>query len=441
MKRLIALFLMICLSCSLFPGLARAAQDDAGERANEASSGAKTDIATCKIYTKSKDGVAFSPSTLVMVYDGEKLLRKSYDYSISCSDLQDDGSVTVTVTGMGDYSGSVEVLAAITRVEQTLLVNGVPQDPIVCGQSVQIEASGIGEIRFASDDPSIAEVDAEGWICGTGAGLVAITVSASGNQYYRPAERKIPIRVINPGQKSDSLSGQDKTDEIEKDFDACQSNLFLLWTYLKSTEQIPRWTAGEALWRYEDARELEELRIMVEACKAEEARGVSECVTICVQCGEETAADSSLCASCGQALRTQNGSWGQWSDWMLTPVRSTSAREVERRQALVGYNMFHYRTRLYVESNDRVFRNFSIEDDYKAFRADPDFGEEYAERYASLADLSLAERVSPDPWNVCPGKGYQDGVIIAFDLQDDNSLWFLGSAVYKTVYRVRELRD
>ena len=126
---------------------------------------------------------------------------------------------------------------------------------------------------------------------------------------------------------------------------------------------------------------------------------------------------------------------------MLTPVKSTSVREVERRQALVGYNMFHYRTRLNVEPNDRVFRNFSIEGDFEAFHADPNLGEEYAERYASLADLSFADRVKPDPWNIYTGKGYQDGVTIAFDFQDDGYLWYLGNAVYRTVYRYRELRD
>ena len=388
MKRLTALVLLLCMSFSMFSGSAWAS-----EEAPDEASQLPIDISTCTIYTRPKDEAAFYlPSALVMVYDGEKLLRNHYDYSItSHSDMQDDGSMIVTVTGIGDYTGSVEVLTAITRVEQPLLVDGVPQDPIVCDQSVQIEASGIGEIQYASDDPSIAEIDTEGWIKGVGAGTAFVTVSASGNQYYKPAERKIMVRVINPGQKTDSLSGQDKTSEIEKDFDAYLSNLFLLWTFLKSTEQVPRWTAREALRRYEDAKQLEELRIMLEARNADEARGMTECVTICKQCGEETATDSQICASCGHTLQTQNGSWGQWSDWMLTPIKCTSVREVERRQALVGYNMFHYRTKLDVEPFDRVFRNFSVEDAPEAFHAQADYGEEYAERYHSCRSQLCSE--------------------------------------------------
>lgn len=376
MKRLIVFVLLLCIGFSVFSGSAWAS-----EKASDEAS-LPIDISSCQIYTRPKDEAAFhSPSALVMVYDGEKLLRSSYDYSItSYSNIQDDGALIVTVTGIGDYSGSVEVLTAINRVEQHMLVKGVPQDPIICGQSVQIEASGIGEIQYASDDPSIAEVDAEGWIRGTGSGLVSITVSASGNQYYKPGERKVTVRVINPGQKADSLSSQDKTSEIDKDFDTYLSNLFLLWTFLKSTEQVPRWTAEDALWRYEDARQLEELRIMMEACNADEARATSEYVTICKQCGEKTTTDSQICASCGQAFQTQGERWGQWSDWMLTPVKSTPVREVERRHALVGYNMFHYRTKLNVEPYDRVFWNFSIEDEPEAFHAQADYGEEYAER-------------------------------------------------------------
>ncbi len=439
MKRLTAFVLLLCMSFSLFSGSAWAA----AEAPEETSRELPIDIATCQIYTRPKDEAAFhSPSALVMVYDGEKLLRSSYDYSITAySDIQDDGSLIVTITGIGNYSGSVEVLTAITRVEQRLLVDGVPQGPIVCGESIQMEASGIGEIQYASEDPSIAEVDAEGRIYGTGAGLASITVSASGNQYYKPAERTITIRVINPGKKDDSLSGQNEISRIDKDFNTYLSNLFLLWSFLNDTDQAQRWTAGDALWRYEDAKQLEELRIMMEARNADEARATDECVTICKQCGEETTTDSQNCASCGQTLQTLDERWGQWSDWMLTPVKCTPVREVERRQAIVGYNMFHYRTKLDVEPYDRVFRNFSIEDDPEAFHAQADYGEEYAERYASFADLSFALRVKPDPWSIYPGKGYQDGVTVAFDFQDDSNLWFLGNAVYKTVYRYRELRD
>ena len=302
MRRLNVLFLLICLCLSLFAEPAWATE--------EAQHNVPIDISTCQIYTRPKYETAFrSPSDVVMVYDGEKLLRRSHDYLVtSNSAVQDDGSINVTVTGIGDYTGSVEVFAAIKRVEQPLLVNGVPQDPILPGQSIQIEASGIGEIQYASDDPSIAKVDAEGLIHGKGAGLTSITVSASGNEYYKPAERKIAVRVINPGQKPDSLPGQNAISEIDKDFNTYLSNLYLLWNFLNSRDLVQRWTTADALWRYEDARQLEELRIMIEARNADEARGTTECVTICKKCGEETTTDSQICTSCGQALQTQSGS-------------------------------------------------------------------------------------------------------------------------------------
>ena len=103
--------------------------------------------------------------------------------------------------------------------------------------------------------------------------------------------------------------------------------------------------------------------------------------------------------------------------------------------------MFYYQTMLKADPNDRVFRNFSIEDEFDSFRADPYFGEGYAERYVSFSDLNFASRINPDPWNVYSKKGYQDGVTVAFDFQDDNNLWFMRNAVYKTMYRYRELQD
>lgn len=435
MKRLIVFVLLLCIGFSVFSGSAWAVE--------EAPAETPRDISTCTIYTRPKDETAFhAPSALVMIYDGDKMLRNSYDYRISSySDIQDDGSLVITVTGIGDYYGSVDVLTAINRVEQPLLIDGVPQGPIVCGESITLETSGIGEIQFVSNNPSIAEVDTEGRIYGTGAGVTTITVSASGNQYYKPAERSVTIRVINPGKKSNSPDNQNDTSVIDRDLDAYISNLFLLWNYLKSSGSIQRLTTGDALRYYEDARQLEELRIMIEARNADEARSTTERVMSCKQCGEETLTDSQICTSCGEPLQTADGKWGQWSEWMLIPVRSTTVREVERRQALVGYNMFYYQTKLKADPNDRVFRNFSIEDEFDSFRADPYFGEGYSERYVSFSDLSFARRVNPDQWNVYPKKGYQDGVTVAFDFQDDNNLWFLGNAVYKTMYRYRELQS
>lgn len=439
MKRLIAFVLLLCVSCSLISGSAWAVE----ETTEESSGNSLVNIEACQIYTRPKDETAFhAPSALIMVYDGDKLLRNSYDYRItSYSDIQNDGALMITVTGIGDYYGSVDVLTAINRAEQPLLVDGVPQGPIVCGESLTLETSGIGDIHFASDNPSIAEVDAEGRIYGTGAGVASITVSASGNQYYKPAERSITIRVIKPGQKPDSLSGENETSEIDKNYGTYLANLYRLWNYLDSRDTVQRWTSGEAFRRYEDAIQFEELRIMIEARNADEARGMTECVTICTHCGEETTTDNQFCINCGQTLQTQSGRWGQWSDWMLTQVESTTVREVERRQALVGYNMFYYRTMLKAEPNDRVFRNFSIEEEYESFHAEPCFGEEYAERYVPFSELSFATKVNPDPWNVYPGKGYQDGVTVAFDFQDDSYLWYLKNAVYKTMYRCRELQN
>ena len=216
MKRLTTLLLAFCLIFFLIPVPACATPGAVGENQNDASNDAPTDISTCTLFTKPKDEAAFhSPSALIMVYDGDRLLRSSYDYSITCTEIHDDGSMLITVTGIGDYYGSVEVETALTRVEQALIVSGIPQDYILCGQSVQIEVSGIGEIRYVSNNPFIAEVDEEGRITGTGAGMTTITISATGNRYYMAADRTITVRVLNPSQKSDTALHQSDNTETK----------------------------------------------------------------------------------------------------------------------------------------------------------------------------------------------------------------------------------
>ena len=85
MRRLLTLLLVFCLLCFSIPGSVWAAQGDAGESTGDTSTDAPTDIAACRIYTRPKDEAAFhSPSALIMVYDGDKLLRnRQYEMHFS----------------------------------------------------------------------------------------------------------------------------------------------------------------------------------------------------------------------------------------------------------------------------------------------------------------------------------------------------------------------
>ena len=213
---------------------------------------------------------------------------------------------------------------------------------------------------------------------------------------------------------------------------------FILDNYLKQAEKEQSEMDRRAAALYAQAQSAESARVAEETRRAEEALRTAERLIVCNQCGRQISSDSNYCMFCGKAVQN-DGRWGPWSEWSTKPVRSSPTREVEQRQMLAGYNMFHYRTQFRDEPYWRVFRNFSVNGDYDALYSRYSYGEKYAERTVAASELADATMVSPDSWNVYPGKGFQDGVTTAFDFHDDEYLWFVGSAVYETVYRYRDL--
>ncbi len=212
----------------------------------------------------------------------------------------------------------------------------------------------------------------------------------------------------------------------------------ILQNYRTQAEKEQRDMDRKAAALYAQARRTEEARVARETRRAEEALLTAEREILCAQCGRRISSDSSYCMFCGQAVQPSSR-WSRWSEWSTKPVKSSATREVEQRQTLIGYNMFHYRTQFRDEPYWRVFRNFSVNGDYDALYSRHSYGEKYVERYVTASELADAVTVWPDSWNVYPRKGFQDGVTTAFDFGDDEFLWFIDSAVYETMYRYRDL--
>ena len=236
----------------------------------------------------------------------------------------------------------------------------------------------------------------------------------------------LPLTELRPGEAS----------RRDEDLDWL---LFILRNYLIQAEKEQREMDKRAAALYSQARIAESARVAEEARRAQEALRTAERLIVCTQCGRQISSDSSYCMYCGKAAYADSGKWSPWSDWSTGEVKSSGTREVEQRQILAGYTMFHYRTQFRDEPYWRVFRNFSVNGDFDALYSRHSYGEKYVERTVTTSELDNATCISPDSWNVVPGKGFQDGVTTAFDFHDDEYLWFIGSAVYETVYRYRDL--
>ncbi len=154
------------------------------------------DLAECEIslsetsYTYT--GSAKKPSVTVK-YDGANL-KKGTDYTVSYSNNTNAGTASVTITGKGDYKGTVTKTFTIAKASQTLTAT-VVSSTIVKGNTTQISASGTGTITYSSANTSVATVSSSGKVTGKGYGTVEITVKAAGNANYKSATKTISISV------------------------------------------------------------------------------------------------------------------------------------------------------------------------------------------------------------------------------------------------------
>ena len=145
-----------------------------------------------------------------------------------------------------------------------------------------------------------------------------------------------------------------------------------------------------------------------------------------------------------QGYNSSGAVWGTWSEWSLTPVASSWNREVETQKSVYGYNMVHYGTQVETEPHYRMFRSYSIGNNYKAYGARASYGEKHFTRFVTATQLANARRFEEGTFikgsYVLEGYGgYQKGSGTAYYFGDDKYVWFIESRAEKTLYRYRDL--
>ena len=133
-------------------------------------------------------GSAKTPS--VTVKDGDYTLVEDKDYTVTYSNNTNAGTATATVTGKGNYTGSVSKNFTINKASRDVTFTpyqftrtfGDPDFTIVP------TTSGGGILSYSSNDISIATVNSStGKVHIVGVGKVRITARLSGSSNYRPA--------------------------------------------------------------------------------------------------------------------------------------------------------------------------------------------------------------------------------------------------------------
>ena len=135
----------------------------------------------------------------VIVKDGDYTLVEGKDYTVTYSNNTNAGTATATVTGKGNYTGSVSKNFTINKASRDVTFNpyhftrtfGDPDFTIVP------TTSGGGILSYSSNDISIATVNSStGKVHIVGVGKVRITARLSGSSNYRPASDWYEVTVV-----------------------------------------------------------------------------------------------------------------------------------------------------------------------------------------------------------------------------------------------------
>lgn len=158
------------------------------------------DISTCSINCRTAsyiyNGRARTP--YVMISCGHNILRKDRDYTLEYINNVNAGTAKIRISGKGNYSGTVTRTFTIDKARQTLrcLPHRCYTRPGTDKLLITV-TNARGKVSYESSDSRYITVS-DGVACiqqDTPAGTYKITVTASGDENYRPASETITIFV------------------------------------------------------------------------------------------------------------------------------------------------------------------------------------------------------------------------------------------------------
>ena len=165
------------------------------------------------------DGKAKTPT--VTIKNDTTTLIKDTDYTVEYSNNINAGTATVTVIGIGNYTGTLTKTFIINKAQQTVNAT-ISSNTIDIGNTSTIIASGQGTISYTSSNTDIATVNNSGIVTGISAGTATITVTATGNNNYNEASKTFTVLV-----KSAHVLGDVNSDGIVSIADATELQKYL----------------------------------------------------------------------------------------------------------------------------------------------------------------------------------------------------------------------
>lgn len=153
------------------------------------------------------DGKAKTPT--VTVKNDVATLLEDTDYTVKYTNNINAGTATVTVTGIGNYTGTMTKNFTISKASQILSAE-IASNKLNVGATSKITAKGQGAISYTSNNTKVATVNSSGVLTGISTGTAEITVTASGNSNYKPVSKTFTIMI----NKDYTLGDVDRDGEI-----------------------------------------------------------------------------------------------------------------------------------------------------------------------------------------------------------------------------------
>ena len=141
-------------------------------------------------------GVSPDYSGEFVVKDGTTTLKSGTDYTVSYKNNINAGTATVTITGIGNYTGSVNKTFTIRKAANAVTASNLTRSYSAKAQTITIGAKATGGTLAYKPSNAKVKVTSAGKVTFPAkfTGTVKITVTA-GNSNYKTATKTITIKV------------------------------------------------------------------------------------------------------------------------------------------------------------------------------------------------------------------------------------------------------
>ena len=141
--------------------------------------------------SKTYTGTALIQSPVVTL--GGTALSEGIDYTVSYSNNINAGTAIVTITGTGDYMGTITATFMINKAAQSITASDLSLTYLSSGK---ISVSGNqGALTYKSSDTTIATVNNSGNVTAKGVGTATITITAAATENYMAATKTVTVKV------------------------------------------------------------------------------------------------------------------------------------------------------------------------------------------------------------------------------------------------------